>query len=335
MASEMYTTNTNDLGDKNSEEDFRSVLADAECQLYEGCSKYSKLSSIVELYNLKTKHGWSDTSFNDLLELIEDMLPENNVLLTSMYLVNKFLRKFNLNYTQIHACVNDCCLFTKENADAQLCPKCQTPRWKENEHTKEIITGQAAKVLRYFPIIPRLQRMFRFEKTAINLRWHSSNKSTDGKMRHPVDSEAWNAVDERWPEFSLEPNNLRLGLAADGINPYKNMSSTYSCWPVMLVVYNLPPSLCMKDEFTFLSMLIPGPKQPGNDIDIYLQPLIDELQELWRGVYTYDASEKKFFNMRAMLLWTINDFPAYGNLAGCATKGRYACPLCGENTDAH
>ena len=335
MASEMYTTNTNDSGDKNSEEDFRSVLADAECQLYEGCSKYSKLSSIMELYNLKTKHGWSDTSFNDLLELIEDMLPENNVLLTSMYLVNKFLRKFNLNYTQIHACVNDCCLFTKENADAQLCPKCQTPRWKENEHTKEIITGQAAKVLRYFPIIPRLQRMFRIEKTAKNLRWHSSNKSTDGKMRHPVDSEAWNAVDERWPEFSLEPNNLRLGLAADGINPYKNMSSTYSCWPVMLVVYNLPPSLCMKDEFTFLSMLIPGPKQPGNDIDIYLQPLIDELQELWRGVYTYDASEKKFFNMRAMLLWTINDFPAYGNLAGCATKGRYACPLCGENTDAH
>ena len=63
----------------------------------------------------------------------------------------------------------------------------------------------------------------------------------------------------------------------------------------MLVVYNLPPSLCMKDEFTFLSMLISGPKQPGNDIDIYLQPLIDELQELWRGVYTYNASEKNIF----------------------------------------
>ncbi|KAL5570264.1 hypothetical protein UlMin_026839 [Ulmus minor] len=112
------------------------------------------------------------------------------------------------------------------------------------------------------------------------------------------------------------------------------MNSTYSCWPVMLVVYNLPPSLCMKDEFTFLSMLIPGPKQPRNDIDIYLQPLIDELQELWNGVYTYDASTKKFFNLRAMLLWTINDFPAYGNLAGCATKGRYGCPICGENTHA-
>ncbi|KAL5563237.1 hypothetical protein UlMin_032984 [Ulmus minor] len=102
----------------------------------------------------------------------------------------------------------------------------------------------------------------------------------------------------------------------------------------MLIVYNLPPSLCMKDEFTFLSMLIPGPKQPGNDIDIYLEPLINELQELWNGVYTYDASQKKFFNLKAMLLWTINDFPAYGNLAGCATKGKYGCPICGENTNA-
>ena len=111
------------------------------------------------------------------------------------------------------------------------------------------------------------------------------------------------------------------------------MSSSYSCWPVILVVYNLPPSLCMKDEFTFLSMLIPGPKQPGNDIDIYLEPLIDELLKLWNGVYTYDISTKKFFNLRAMLLWTINDFPAYGNLAGCPTKGRYGCPICGENSN--
>ena len=36
--------------------------------------------------------------------------------------------------------------------------------------------------------------------------------------------------------------------------------------------------------------------------------------------------------MRAILLWTINDFPAYGNLAGCSVKGKKGCPLCGVNT---
>ena len=122
--------------------------------------KWTKISSIVRLYNLKTKHGLSDIAFNEMLEMIKNMLPEDNLLITSMYAVKKFLKIFNLNYKHIHACVKDCCLFTKENEDAQVCPKCDSPRWKQNEHTKEILPGQPVKLLRYFPIIPRLQRMF-------------------------------------------------------------------------------------------------------------------------------------------------------------------------------
>ena len=36
----------------------------------------------------------------------------------------------------------------------------------------------------------------------------------------------------------------------------------------------------MKQTFFLLSLLIPGPTALGNDIDIYLKPLIDELNEL-------------------------------------------------------
>jgi len=32
--------------------------------------------------------------------------------------------------------------------------------------------------------------------------------------------------------------------------------------------------------------------------------------------------------------WTISDFPAYGNLAGCNVKGKMACPLCGKHTES-
>lgn len=133
--------------------------------------------------------------------------------------------------------------------------------------------------------------------------------------------------------FSVEPRNLRLGLATDGFNPFRTLSSKYSCWPVMLVMYNLPPWICMRRENIMLTLLIPGPKQPGNDIDVFLQPLIEDLQELWnRGTNVYDAFTNSYFNLKAILMWTINDFPAYGNLAGCTTKGRKACPLCAENT---
>ena len=64
------------------------------------------------------------------------------------------------------------------------------------------------------------------------------------------------------------------------MNPYGQMSSIHSSWPVLLCIYNLSPSLCMKRKYIMLSMMISGPKQPGNDIDTYLSPLINELKVL-------------------------------------------------------
>ena len=61
--------------------------------------------------------------------------------------------------------------------------------------------------------------------------------------------------------------------------------------------------MCMKQTFFMLSLLIPGPTAPGNDIDIYLKPLIDKLNELWEvGAKTYDALTKQNFCMRAAIL---------------------------------
>jgi len=56
---------------------------------------------------------------------------------------------------------------------------------------------------------------------------------------------------------------------------------------------------------------------------------------LWSsGALTYDISKKNFFVMRAALMWTINDFPAYGMLSGWSTHGKLACPYCMENNKA-
>ena len=65
-----------------------------------------------------------------------------------------------------------------------------------------------------------------------------------------------------------------------------------------------------------MSLLIPRPRSPGNEIDVYLCPLIDKLKELWEsGVKTYDKMAACTFNLHAAVIWTINDFPAYGNLS--------------------
>ena len=67
----------------------------------------------------------------------------------------------------------------------------------------------------------------------------------------------------------------------------------------------------------FLAYVIPSPNNPKNKIDVFLQPLIDELTTLWdKGVDTYDIHASQTFKIRAALMWMVNDFPAYGMLSG-------------------
>jgi hypothetical protein len=67
-----------------------------------------------------------------------------------------------------------------------------------------------------------------------------------------------------------------------------------------------------------MPVLIPGPMQPGNNIDVYLRPLVEELLLLWHeeGVRMWDAYRQENFNLRALLFITINDWPALNNLSG-------------------
>ena len=73
----------------------------------------------------------------------------------------------------------------------------------------------------------------------------------------------------------------------------------------------------MKETNFFMSLLIPDPRSPDREIDVYLQSLIQELKELWNfGIRMYDYLAGQFFQLHACLLWTINDLPMYDDLSG-------------------
>ncbi|XP_057453002.1 uncharacterized protein LOC130744857 [Lotus japonicus] len=315
---------------------YDTLCKDKEEPLYPGCTNFTRLSAVLRLFNLKAKNGWSDKSFTDLLGLLKEMLPEGNTMPNRHYEAKKVLCPMDMEYEKIHACPNDCILYRKEFENYDHCPKCKASRYKkkDGDSNDDVSTkGPPAKVLWYLPIISRFKRLFSNANDAKNLRWHAEERIDDGKIRHVADSLQWKNIDGN---FAKESRNLRLGLATDGMNPYGNLSCNHSSWPVLLIIYNLSPSLCMKRKYMMLSMMIPGPKQPGNDIDVYLSPLIDDLRLLWeQGVDVLDAYSGEHFNMRAMLFCTINDFPAYGNLSGYSVKGHKACPICEKDTSYH
>jgi len=96
-------------------------------------------------------------------------------------------------------------------------------------------------------------------RTAEHMIWHQSHDAVDGVMVHPSDDEAWKHFNSVHPHFSAKSRNVRLGLCTNRFNPFRSFVAPYSCWPVILTVYNLPPGICMKPEFMFLFMVIPGP----------------------------------------------------------------------------
>jgi hypothetical protein len=150
-----------------------------------------------------------------------------------------------------------------------------------------------------------------------------------------ADSKQWKQINEDWPDFAAEPRNIRFGLATDGINPFSVKRSMWSTWPVMLLNYNL--SKTTKKYFIILSLINPGPKSvTGDYFDVFLQPLIEELQYGWSlRLRIVDASNymgRTIFDCRFMVIWTIHDFLTLGVVSGCVTKGYMGCPCCGPAT---
>ena len=113
----------------------------------------------------------------------------------------KTLRTLGLDYESIHACPDDHVLFRKELANKTECPKHHASHYREDVQGDKI----PHKVLRHFPLVPRMKHMFRCKGIANLMSWHASNKSIDGRMHVPSDSLSWKHVEEKCLEFKVDP----------------------------------------------------------------------------------------------------------------------------------
>lgn len=324
----------NDELNNDTVDELHNLYAEATTPLYPG-AKTSVVSATIVLMNMCVVFGVSNTFRSELLRYLgEDLLPKGNKLPKSHYAAAKTIRKLGLDYNNIHACPDGCVLYEDDHAELQTCPQCSKSRWLEGTNCIP------AKVIRHFPLIPRLQRMWRSPEIATMLTGYKNHISNDGIMRSVVDSPAWKYIntDVAFDMFGCEDRNMRLALALDGVNPFKLSNTNWSTWPVLVLIYNLEPWFVTKKFFISLCILISGKRSPtATNIDVYLRPLLNELHQLWRGIPAQDFSQpmgSRCFNLRGLLMWTISDFPAYGLISGLSCKGYKGCPCCGPETDA-
>jgi hypothetical protein len=112
------------------------------------------------------------------------------------------------------------------------------------------------------------------------------------------------------------------------------MRNPHSTCPIMVCIFNLPQWLCHKRKYLLLTTLISSPKQAGNDIDIFLEPLMEDMQKLWEYVVTiWDEYNKQYFNLKAIIFYMINDNPTRLSLAG-QVKGKTGCVICVDQMES-
>ncbi|CAH9080101.1 unnamed protein product [Cuscuta epithymum] len=317
-------------------ERFQDVLKAADQPLYADCEGHSQLSAVTELLNIKSEYNLPENCMSRLLQFVGGMLPRDHSLPSTYYDMKRLVSQLGLPVIEIDACPSGCMLYWKDDEILVNCKFCGMDRYKPLPQTRKKPRYRSAlSKLFYLPLAPRLKRIYASNVTAKHMTWHVEHETKEGLMCHPSDGEAWKHFDRCHPQFAMEPRNVRLGLCSDGFAPYGQFGSKFSCWPIMLTPYNLPPDMCLKSHFIFLSLICPGPKDPKKRIDIYLQPLIEEMKELWTvGTPTYDVSRDQMFIMKAAIIWTISDFPAYGMLSGWSTAGLLGCPVCMEKSGA-
>src|SRR5262249_19592059 len=226
---------------------FYKLLQDADEPLWSGCDNHTRLSAVSQLLNLKSEFNLSEKCFDRMIAMIKSMLPKDEKLPENYYRAKKMVHELGLGFMKIDVCPNHCLLYYKEDAEKTCCDICGHSRFKPRRGDNVKQKDVPHKVLRYFPLTPRLQRLYMSSKIAKHMRWHAERvRREENVMNHHADAEAWKHFDRTHPTFSREIRNVRLGLCTDGFNPFGGLVAPYSCWPVFVTPYNLPSSMCMK-----------------------------------------------------------------------------------------
>ena len=132
-------------------------------------STFSRFSFLVRLLYIKSHYRVSNNYFDALLTLLSDAFPKSNVP-KSCEEARKYIRELGQGYESIHVCKNNYVLFWGDREELQACPKCKESRWEDADGSRRV----SHKVLRHFPLIPRLQRIYAARGTAADAKWHET-----------------------------------------------------------------------------------------------------------------------------------------------------------------
>lgn len=277
-------------------------------------STLSVLATLAILFSWFTAFpGVSKEALSQLLSILHHfILPAGNQLPSSYATAFGLIKSLLVSEEDYHCCINDCVIFRGVNKDDTHCPKCNEARYVQGKDIPR-------KRFKYLPLMPRLQRLFSIACISQLLQNHSltTNEVLPTKVSDIHQTETW----RKWysPEgpFAGDARGISLAICADGTAPFSKEKISYSMWPLVVSILNLPTHLRRLPGFLQLIGIIPGKAEPKN-IDPYVEIFVEELKQLNESkIPVFDAFQKKNFLLKADIFLHVTDYPGQNKLFHC------------------
>ncbi|KAK1385606.1 hypothetical protein POM88_023341 [Heracleum sosnowskyi] len=142
---------------------------------------------MARMLNLKSEHHWSEACYDQTSQFVKSVLPPDNSFIDSFYNTKKHFEGLGLPSVKIDCCVNGCMIYWGEDKDMESCKFCSQSRYKtivdrSTREKKKVVV----KRMIYFPLAPRLQRLYASPATATHMRWHAEHDQEEETKHRKV-----------------------------------------------------------------------------------------------------------------------------------------------------
>ena len=159
--------------------------------------------------------------------LHHQILPCENALSDSYDEAMKLIKDFLIKPVVYHCCPTDCVAYRGDFADSVICPTCGAERYSRNKIP--------AKSFTYFPIGPRIVRMFESSVYSELVQAHAFSLQDEPDVVYDIQhSTIWKEAYRSDGIFKGDGRGVSLAFCADGVNPFHINRVQYSMCPLVM-----------------------------------------------------------------------------------------------------
>lgn len=283
--------------------------SEANCKLYEGCSKTVNEAVLDLMENYHTNRESKQSLHDNLLTFVK-YLPQPNKMPKSLHQLLKFVEKqIPFKETKYPYC-SECLLFLENDGDPSSCEACGS---------------RERKYFYGFSIAEQIKHYLECCNLADVIdRYQNERPPADGKLRDICDGSEYARVKVNGSY------HLTLMWATDGISI--SNSSTKSFYPVQLVICEVPLHL----RFSFLivcSIWCDFRKPPMSTL---MRPFLDSLRTIYaKGGVSWCHPTSKVQQLSSVVAPLASaDAPVRADLLNMKShNSKYACNTCEQKTE--